>query len=230
MVRLHFQENPWDLYAAVGYTVVMGSAMLATGEGSLVGILVVLFAPGYVSVATLFPNSVTPTKPAIDWIERIALSFAISIAVVPVLGLLLNSTPWGIGFAPTVVTITLFTVVVGLVAYWRRMRLPPDLRLSAALDLVMPRWGEYSLFDKCTTIALSLGIVVSGVTLAYILENPRPGKTFTDFYILGPGGNASGYPTALNVSQIGSVVLGIANHEAANVNYTVHIDLVGVRI
>jgi len=59
---------------------------------------------------------------------------------------------------------------------------------------------------------------------------PRPGERFTEFYILGPGGNASGYPTRLNVSEPGSVILGVVNHEAARVNYTVRVDLVGVRI
>ena len=64
----------------------------------------------------------------------------------------------------------------------------------------------------------------------YVVLAPGRGETFTEFYILGPGGNSSGYPTALNVSQTGTVMLGIANHESANVNYSVRIDLVGVRI
>ena len=34
----------------------------------------------------------------------------------------------------------------------------------------------------------------------------------------------------LHVSQNGSVIIGIANHEAATANYTVRVDLVGVRI
>ena len=37
---------------------------------------------------------------------------------------------------------------------------------------------------------------------------------FTEFFILGSSGNASDYPTALNVSQPGTVYLVITNHEA----------------
>ena len=229
-MRLHFRDKPWDLYGAVGYTAVMATALLILNFGTLLAILLVLFAPGYVLVAALFPGSLKPLEPDIDWIERIALSFGLSIAVVPLLSLVLNFTPWGIRFAPVVATITLFTVGVGCVAYWRRIRLPPNQRLSLTVDLAVPDWKEYDDLDKALTIALCTSIVVAGGTLAYALLSPRPGETFTEFYILGSGGTASGYPTTLNVSQPGSIILGISNHESASVNYTVRIDLVGVQI
>jgi len=226
---LHFQEKPWDLVAALGYTVAMAAVLLALGEGNLLAILLVLFAPGYVLVAALFPASLMPEQPEIGWIERIALSFGLSIAVVPLLGLLLNFTPWGIRFAPIVATIVIFTASVGFAAYWRRMQLPPERRLSATIDLSMPPWKEYSHLDKGLTVALAASVVVAAGTFAYIVMTPSPSETFTEFYILGPSGNASGYPTILNVSQSGSVMLGIANHESASVNYTVRVDLVGLR-
>lgn len=229
-MRLHFQEKPWDLYVSVGYTAVMAAGLLALSVGNLLAILLVLFVPGYVLVAALFPGSLTPEKPEIDWIERIALSFGLSIAVVPLLGLLLNFTPFGIRFAPIVATITLFTVGVGYAAYWRRMQLPSERRLSLTVDMGVPEWKEYGMLDKVLTIALVASIVVAGATLAYVVLAPRPGEAFTEFYILGPGGNASGYPTNLTVNETGSVILGVANHEGAAVNYSVRIDLVGVQI
>ena len=224
-MRLHFQEKPWDLYISLGYTAVMSGILLGSGTGNLLAILLVLFAPGYVLVAALFPGS-----KEIDWIERIALSFGLSIAVVPLLGLLLNFTPFGIRFAPIVATIALFTGLVGLAAYWRRMRIPPADRLSATLEIAGPAWQEYSALDKVLTIALVAGIIIAASTLAYVIATPRPGERFTEFYILGPGGIASGYPTELNVSEPGSVIMGIVNHEAASVNYTVRVDLVGVEV
>jgi uncharacterized membrane protein len=229
-VRLHFQEKPWDLYVAVGYTVVLAAVLLALNVGNLLAILLVLFVPGYVLVAALFPGSLVPEKPEIDWIERIALSFGLSIAVVPLLGLLLNFTPFGIRFAPIVSTITLFTVGVGYVAYWRRMRLPAERRLSLTMDLGLPDWQEYGALDKVLTVALIASIVIAGGTLTYVVLTPRPGETFTEFYILGPGGNASAYPTNLTVNETGRVILGVANHEGATVNYTVRVDLAGIRI
>ena len=229
-MRLHFQDKPWDLYAGIGYAVVMSVVLLVLNVGNILAILLVLFVPGYVLVAALFPGSLTPEKPEIDWIERIALSFGLSIAVVPLLGFILNFTPWGIRFAPIVATIALFTAGVGYAAYWRRMQLPPERRLSATFDLSITGWRGYSILDKGLTVALAASVVVAAGTLAYVVLAPQPGKTFTEFYVLGPSGNASGYPTALNVSEAGFVIVGIGNHEAATMNYSVRIDLVGVRL
>jgi len=204
--------------------------LLASGTGNLVAILLVLFVPGYTIVAALFPGSVPPEKADIDWIERIALSFGLSIAVVPLLGLLLNFTPWGTRFVPIVAAIVLFTVGAGYAAYWRRMRLPPDQRLSLTVDLTIPNWKEYSVLDKGLTITLSASIVVAGGVFAYLVLTPRPGETFTEFYLLGPGGNADGYPSNLTVNRTGSVTISIVNHEGATINYTIRVDLVGVQI
>src|SRR5438309_3125761 len=154
-MRLHFREKPLDLCGAVGYTVVMAVVLLALNVGNLLAIFLVLFVPGYVLVAALFPGSLTPEKTEIDWIERIALSFGLSIAVVPFLGLLLNFTPWGIRFAPIVITIAAFTILVGLAAWWRRMRLPEADRLAATLLLSLAAWKDHTLLDKALSIALA---------------------------------------------------------------------------
>jgi len=53
----------------------------------ILGLHLVLFLPGYALIAALFPR-----KGDLDGIERIALSFGLSIAVVPLLGLALNYT------------------------------------------------------------------------------------------------------------------------------------------
>ena len=225
VLRIRFQRRPWDLYIATVYTLLVAAWFLLAGIGNVVSVLLILFFPGYVVVAALFPG-----KKEIDWTERVAMSAGLSIAIVPLLGLLLNFTPWGIRLVPIIVTLALFTVGVGGVAYRRRIQLPPEQRLSATLDLVLPSWEQYSLLDKGLAIAFAASIVVASGTLAYVVLNPRPAETFTEFYILGPGGNASGYPTTVNVSQAGTVILGVANHESRSVNYTIRIDLVGVQI
>jgi uncharacterized membrane protein len=229
-MQLHFQEKPWDLYTVVGYTVVMATVILALNVGDLFAILLVVFAPGYVLVAALFPGSPGPGKPGIDWIERVVLSFGLSISVVPLLGLLLNFTPWGVRFAPTVAMITSFTACVGLAAYWRRMRMPVERRLSLTIALEAPSWRTYGPLDKVITAALAASILVAIGTVTYFVVTPRPAESFTEFYLLGPGGAASGYPTALNTSQPGTVFLGIANHEAESIGYTIHVDLVGIQL
>lgn len=224
-MRIHFQKRPWDLHIALGYTLVLAATLLLTGVGTLVGVMLILVLPGYVAVAALFPGS-----REIDWIERMALSLGLSIAIVPLLGVLLNFTPWGIRFAPMVTTIAIFTVLVGLVAYWRRMRLPEEDRLTATFVLHLPGWKEQGPLDRFVTIALAASILVAVSSLAYVVLTPRAREPFTEFYILGPGGNASGYPTNLTPSEPGAVIIGVVNHETVTMNYAVGVDLVGVRI
>lgn len=221
-MRIHFQEKPWDLYLAIGYTLGMAGILLVVGVGNLAAILLVLFVPGYVLVAALFPS-----HKEIDWIERIALGIGLSIAIVPLLGLALNFTPLGIRFAPILAFIAAFTGGVGVLAYWRRLTLSVEDRLSLTVDLSLPNWREESLIDKALTVALAASIVVAAGVLAYVIATPRPGERFTEFYVLDCNGTASDYPTRLNVSEPGCLLIGVENHEFARVNYTVRVDLVG---
>ena len=224
-MRLHFQERTWDLYLLVSYTVSVAASILALGIGNLLAIILVLFAPGYALVAALFPN-----ERQLDWINRLVLSFGLSIAVVPLLGLTLNFTSFGLRAPAVVTTIALFTVLVSAGAWWRRMRLPAKDRLSATISLALPAWKEYSPRDRILAMVLAVCMIAAAGTVSYVVVAPRPREPVTEFYLLGPSGSASGYPTNLTVSQLGSVIIGIANHEAASVDYTVRIDLVGVRI
>lgn len=77
----------------------------------LLALPLVLFIPGYVLIAALFPSNED-----IDLLERIALSFGLSIAVVPLIGLGLNYTPWGIRLDPIVTSLALFTLAMVLIA------------------------------------------------------------------------------------------------------------------
>jgi len=66
------------------------------------GAIFVLWLPGYSFIKALFPTK------ELDAIERIALSIGLSLALVPLVGLLLNYTPWGIRLAP--IMLSLFTL------------------------------------------------------------------------------------------------------------------------
>src|SRR5437879_2248495 len=118
---------------------------------------------------------------------------------------------------------------MGCAAYWRRIRLPTDRRLSLTVELAVPAWGESGALDKGLTVALAASLGVAGGAVSYVILTPSHGETFTEFYLLGPGGNTSGYPPNLTVNETGIVIVGIANHEAATVNYTIRVDLVGIR-
>lgn len=63
-------------------------------------------------------------------IERIAMSFGLSISIVPLLGLILNYTPFGIRLVPIIITISLSIISLTILAYNRRMNVDEDERFT----------------------------------------------------------------------------------------------------
>jgi len=89
----------------------------------ILGLPLVLFLPGYSLIATLFPR-----KDDLDGIERIALSFGLSIAITPLLGLGLNYTPFGIRLTPILIVLSVFTIALAIGAWVRRSRIREENR------------------------------------------------------------------------------------------------------
>jgi hypothetical protein len=88
------------------------------------GVIFVLWLPGYTFIKALFPVQV-PIKTStqnLDTIERIALSLAMSIALVPIVGLILNYTPWGIRLTPIVLSLFALTLVFATAAAIREQQ------------------------------------------------------------------------------------------------------------
>ena len=94
----------------------------------ILGSVFVLFVPGYVTVQALFPKA-----RELDGIERFALSVGLSLALVPLIGLLLNYTPWGIRLTPIVISLTIFSVGLSLVAFGRQYRLSVESAAAGQL-------------------------------------------------------------------------------------------------
>ena len=84
----------------------------------VLGSVFVLFIPGYVTVKALFPRG-----RELDAIERFALSVGLSLALVPLVGLLLNYTPWGIRLTPIVISLIILTAGLAVVALARQHRI-----------------------------------------------------------------------------------------------------------
>lgn len=79
------------------------------------GTLYVLYLPGFTLVEALYPEE-RDLKP----LERLALSIGLSLAVVPLIGLVLNYTPWGIRLGSVITSLALYTLGVSIVALTRK--------------------------------------------------------------------------------------------------------------
>src|SRR5712692_10898639 len=95
-----------DLIAIWLAAIVLLMAILLTPNSPVrvvLGLPLVLFFPGYVLIAALYPR-----RNDLDGIERVALSLGLSLAVVPLIGLVLKYTPWGIRLTTNLVSLELF--------------------------------------------------------------------------------------------------------------------------
>ena len=85
------------------------------------------------------------------------------------------------------------------------------------------------LRDRVLSIILIIIIMGALGALGYIILAPKVGEKSTEFYVLGLGGEAAGYPTDLSVGEEGRVIAGIINREHKTVNYRVEMRIDGVR-
>jgi uncharacterized membrane protein len=81
----------------------------------VLGSLFTLFLPGYSLIEALYPK-----EDDLSPLERLALSIGLSLALVPLVGLLLNYSPWGIRLDPTMAALTTLTLALLLVSAHRK--------------------------------------------------------------------------------------------------------------
>ena len=88
---------------------------------NVIGAILVLWLPGYTFIKTLFPVSLPIQAPTRDLntIERIALSLGTSLAIVPLVGLILNYTIWGVRLTPIVLILFTLTLIFATAALAR---------------------------------------------------------------------------------------------------------------
>ena len=110
----------WALTALVAFTllfVFLVNASPLLYVRYVLGGVFILFLPGYMLISALYPRS-----GELDGLERIALSIGLSLAIVPLVGLIINYTPWGITLTPIMVSLAVFSEALALGALERKYR------------------------------------------------------------------------------------------------------------
>lgn len=221
------QEFPADLTLMVVWlAVAIGVIYLPILNDSILRIILslpmVLFIPGYCLIAALFPK-----KGDIDIPERIMLSIGLSIAVGPLIGLGLNFTMWGIRLEPIVLSLTLFSWIMVLVAKYRRAILLPEEQFSLQFskipsgiqNVVLPRGGKK--IGRLLNSILAVVAIVAIITTAFVIAFPKQGERFSEFYILGENQRASDYPDQVIAGKTYPLYIGVGNQESRTVVYTI---------
>ncbi len=190
------------------------------------GLLYVLYVPGYCLTAALFPERYYPHQDeggALDGIERAGLSLGLSVAWVPVLALVLDRLPWGLRLWPIVLgelaSITLFSAV----AVWRRSQLPIGEAYLPQIWQPRPWWRSLPSFEKRIYLLCVGALLFAGGAAAWTFLVPSPAEFMTEFYILGPEGLAENYPRQMTVGEPDSVTVGVHSLERGAHRYRIEI-------
>ena len=121
-------QSTW-YWTTVAFAIATATAVFTIPENAYpivyarmaLGVVFVLFLPGFAFIKALYPAEV-PIKTSsenLDTIERAALSFGLSLALTPMVGLILNYTPWGIRLTPITLSLSALTAVFATVAMVR---------------------------------------------------------------------------------------------------------------
>jgi uncharacterized membrane protein len=207
----------------------------------ILGLPFIFFFPGYTFTGSLFSDA-----DRIKGLERVTLSFGLSIAVVALIGFALNYAPWGISLDSAVGCIITFIFVTSAIALIKGRQISKANKYTRELTINLTGWGGSTLnkFLSFILVAVMLGAIG---TLGYTLIDRKVGERFSEFYLLGIDGKAEDYPNEYlmnngHVTQViydngvvdaisgfGTVILGIVNREQENTIYSVEMTINGQR-
>lgn len=190
---------------------------------TIIGIPMVLFIPGYLLVSFLFIGI-----DDIKTIRRIALSFCLSIAIISLLGLLLNFT-FGLELLPVLNILCIYDIVFIFATSYRRAKLPENKRFSINFDglyqIIVTGLKPKGIIDAMLTVVVILTTILAIWTTHYVITTPRIGERFTEFYVLDNHEKMDNYPTDISVGSLSDMIIYISNQEHDSTNYTLQVDI-----
>lgn len=206
----------------------------------------VLLLPGYAFVSALFPDAPAEDGTGFGAIERVALSVALSLAIVSMIAYAANFTPYGITLLPIAAAVVGWTVFFSLIALVRRARAAPEDRYgltnSVALGVVPslftvnqrrragdsrgafePENGRHVLLNVFLVFSL-LTLLAGGAYMAFAAGSLPAEEPHTELYLLSEDDDGelttTDLPTDLSAGDTESITVGIENHEGETVTYT----------
>jgi uncharacterized membrane protein len=224
-MRIRFKSYPIDIILLMTWSILILPIIYLNINEILrivFGLPFLLFIPGYMLIFILFPLNTENSK--ITRLERIGLSFGFSIAIVALLGIFLNITPWGIQLTTVLFSLLILIESLGIIALTRWILLPPEKRFTISINI--SQFKASSRIEKILTVFMILSMFLALSSIVYIIVQPKPGDTFTDFYVLTQSGEPVNFPRDISKGQNISLILGIINHEAIRINYTIEVWLV----
>ncbi len=174
-----------------------------------VGIIELLFVPGYLILAVLFPSGVKLSQ-----MEHFGLSIGLSICISTLLGYFLNFTPWGITHDSIVTALLVNILILVAVVAFRRYS-----------QKIEPFVGVISVSIWHAGAALILTISIG--TFIFLEQRLPEGRPFTEFSLLGDTSSSDQYPYELQLGRSANFRIEVVNRNSTKVNYRIQAMLDG---
>lgn len=222
-MQLKFEKYPITIIFSIIWSVIAFFFIIFDVNNPIriiLSIPIVIFIPGHVLICALFPNK--KTDKGIDFTERIALSLGISIAIVPLFGIVLFYIVGKFELTSIILSLETFILIIGSIAIIIWQKTPSSDRFTIEINITRPK--HETRLDKTLTIILIITAIIALSVFIYAAIQPREPEKFTEFYYTALDNNE--YPRYLEAGQNTSIILGIANHEYRTINYTIEVWLV----
>lgn len=252
---------PGDLTILVGLLLVVnvwfripglqGLSIAGARLWTLLAIPLVVFVPGYVLLAILFPGRGDrpandrehsfPRDPrtidSLDLVERAALSFGMSVALVPLFALVVGNV-WGYDPGIVLTALTVGLLVGIALAVVQRLRCAPSNRFT----IPVRRWSREfheatfrpdNAIDAAATVALAVGVLLAVGAIGYAVATPYQSGASSTLYLVTENETgteiAADYPTEFTAGQSRALTVGVKNDEEQRQAYTILVTLEEVR-
>lgn len=228
---------------------VFGAAALTLPPGPTriaVVLLGLLWLPGYAITTLVFPKRVVE-RPArtrrlgrtdtgsrrgtLTGAQRAGLSIGLSVAVLPVVSVVIVASPIALSVPVVLAAVAGFTVLVFALGLVRRVRKREESRYVlplAAFRRTVSAGFEGSALDIGLNVLLVLVLVVASAGFLGAVALPQDQTTFTRASLLTENDEgdlvANGYETDLTVGESAEYVLEVVNHEDGPTTYTVVVE------
>lgn len=204
-----------------------------------------LFIPGYSLLAALFPSTGSTAEVStlrgpqrmratgIDLVERLVLSYVVSLAILPILGVGLAATPVGLTRASLFAALTIVVVVAVPVAIVRRSGVPAERQFSLPIATWLGdlrSWlGDGTATDSLVNLALVVCVVGAVAMVGFAVLSPPASSQYSQMSLLTESDSgelvAGQLPDQVAVGEEIPVVLEVTNQHDQAQQYSVVVQL-----
>ena len=244
-IRSIVSSFPTDLATVSAYVIVAALTLtflpLVPPLRAILAMPLLLFVPGYALVAAIYPRctdcdrgdvlfreEITDTDTGLHAIERMFLSVGMSVAVLPILGVVTWAGVGGISTEIVLFGVSTFTLGAIAVAAIRRTSLAAAEQFSIRPSRGIHRFRRWlvgpSTRETAVNVLLVGAIVLSVTTLTFAFVVPVTGESYTSAMLVTEQDGefvAGNYPTNFTAGEPETLTLTLSNHEGRTTNYTV---------